>query len=152
MLSIYPATKKHLGVYKIYAVLKIEYGFNISLSRVYRLMKSMSLSKISTVKQKYYNYINTNSNQSDKNILNRNFSVNISNTVWISGITYIPIVIDLFSHKVISYVISTKIDSKLIINAFLSAFNKKDKLKILFFILITVLSKHLQLLNVYLII
>ena len=77
-------------------------------------MKSMALPKIS-------------SNKSDKNILNRNFSVNTPNTVWVSDITYIPVnssfvylcvVIDLFSRKVISYAISRKIDSKLVINVF----------------------------------
>ncbi|HIT72379.1 MAG TPA: DDE-type integrase/transposase/recombinase, partial [Candidatus Fimicola cottocaccae] len=120
--------------------MKSEYGFNISPGRVYRLMKSMALSKISTVKHKYYN--NTNSNKSDKNILNRNFSVNTPNTVWVSDITYIPVnssfvylcvVTDLFSRKFISYAISRKIDSKLVINAFLSAFNKRDKPKNLIF-------------------
>lgn len=40
---------------------------------------------------------------------------------------YLCVVIDLFSRKVISYAISIKIDSKLVINAFLSAFNKIDK-------------------------
>lgn len=44
-------------------------------------MKSMALSKIFTVKHKYYNYSNASSNQSDKNILDRNFSVNTPNTV-----------------------------------------------------------------------
>lgn len=142
ILSIYSAAKKRLGVYKICALLKCEYGFNISPGRVYRLMKSMALPKISTVKHKYYNYSNTNSNKSDKNILNRNFSVNTPNTVWVSDITYIPVnssfvylcvVIDLFSRKVISYAISRKIDSKLVINTFLLAFNKRDKPKNLIF-------------------
>ena len=99
-------------------------------------MKSMTLPKISTVKHKYYNYSNTNSYNSDKNILNRNFSVNTPNAVWVSDITYIRVnssfvylcvIIDLFSRKVISYAISTKIDSKLVINAFLLAFNKRNK-------------------------
>lgn len=39
----------------------------------------------------------------------------------------------MFSRKFISYAINTKIDSKLVINAFLSAFNKRDKPKNLIF-------------------
>ena len=53
VLSIYSASKKRLGVYKICAVLNREYGFNVSPGRIYRLMKSMDLPKISTRKPKY---------------------------------------------------------------------------------------------------
>ena len=80
--------------------------------------------------------------KSDKNILNINFSVNTPNTVWVSDITYIHVnnsfvylcvVIDIFSRKFISYAVSRKIDSKLVINTFLLAFNKRDKPKNLIF-------------------
>lgn len=96
-------------------------------------MKSMNLPKISTHK---INFSHTSNSSSGNNILNRNFSVNTPNTVWVSDITYIRlnghfaylcVVIDLFSRKVISYALSTKIDSNLVINAFLSAFNKRNK-------------------------
>ena len=50
-----------------------------------------------------------------------------------SSFIYFYVVIDLFSRKVISYAISTKIDYKLVINDFLSAFNKRDKPKNLIF-------------------
>ena len=96
-------------------------------------MKSMNLPKISTRRIKFSHASNPSSG---KNILNRNFSVNTPNTVWVSDITYIRlnshfaylcVVIDLFSRKVISYTLSTKINSNLVINAFLSAFNKRNK-------------------------
>ena len=133
VLSIYSASKKRLGVYKICTVLNREYGFNVSPGRIYRLMKSMNLPKISTCRIKFSHASNPSSG---KNILNRNFSVNTPNTVWVSDITYIRlnshfaylcVVIDLFSRKVISYTLSTKINSNLVINAFLSAFNKRNK-------------------------
>ena len=109
----------------------------------------MVLPKIYTRRIKYSH---TSNSSSGKNILNRNFSVNTPNTVWVSDITYIRlnghfaylcVVIDLFSRKVISYALSTKIDSNLVINAFLLAFNRrKDRksLRILFFILTMALS------------
>ena len=52
ILSVYSASKKRLGAYKICYLLKAEYGIHISVGRVYRLMKSMNLPKMSTVKPK----------------------------------------------------------------------------------------------------
>ena len=52
VLSVYSASKKRLGVYKICAVLNREYGFNVSYRRIYRIMKSMNPPKISTRKTK----------------------------------------------------------------------------------------------------
>ena len=49
-------------------------------------MKSINLPKISTRKIKFSHASNPSSG---KNILNRNFSVHISNTVWVIDITYI---------------------------------------------------------------
>ena len=116
-------------------------------------MKSMNLPKISTRKPKY-SY--TSNPSFGKNILNRNFSVNTLNTVCVSNITYIRlndcfaylcILIDLFSHKVISYVVSTKIDSNLVINRLLT---REISPRILFFILTTALSILLYLLDGFL--
>src|SRR5699024_1242219 len=76
VLSVYSASKKRLGVYKICAVLNREYGFNVSYGRIYRLMKSMNLPKIYTHRIKYSH---TSNSSSGKNILNRNFSVNTPN-------------------------------------------------------------------------
>ena len=52
-------------------------------------MKSMNLPKISTRRIKFSHASNPSSG---KNILNRNFSVNTPNTVWVSDITYIRLI------------------------------------------------------------
>jgi len=50
ILQIYAASGKRLGAYKIAAVLKRDYGIKISVGRVYRLMRSMVLPRMSTQK------------------------------------------------------------------------------------------------------
>ena len=50
ILQIYSDYDKCLGAYKITYILSRDYGINISVGRVYRLMRSMSLSKMSTDK------------------------------------------------------------------------------------------------------
>ncbi len=50
ILEIYFKYKKRLGAYKIKYFLEVEYGINISVGRVYRLMKSIDLPKMSTKK------------------------------------------------------------------------------------------------------
>ena len=50
ILQIYADYNKRLGAYKITYVLKRDYGINISVGRVYRLMKNLQLSRMSTDK------------------------------------------------------------------------------------------------------
>lgn len=60
ILSIYSASKKRLGSYKICYLLKAEYGIHISTGRAYRLIKSMNLPKMSTIKPKFISSKNDN--------------------------------------------------------------------------------------------
>ncbi|WP_271005219.1 IS3 family transposase, partial [Listeria seeligeri] len=53
ILSIYMESKKRLGAAKVKVVLERDYGISISVGRVYRLMKSMNLPKMSTTKPKF---------------------------------------------------------------------------------------------------
>ena len=50
ILQIYADYNKRLGAYKITYVLKRDYGINISVGRVYRLMKNLQLPRMSTDK------------------------------------------------------------------------------------------------------
>lgn len=50
ILEIYTSSQKRLGAAKIRRILLRDYGISISIGRVYRLMKSMSLPKMSTAK------------------------------------------------------------------------------------------------------
>jgi len=110
----------------------VEYDKKVSVGRVYRLMKDMALPKMSTAKP-----VSTSTKQdSDKyaNHLSQRFNPDKPNLVWVSDITYVKVagrfcyvcvVIDLFSRKVIAYKTSTKINTKLTIDTFLSAYSKR---------------------------
>lgn len=52
ILHIYADYDKRLGAYKVQYILQRDYGINISVGRVYRLMRSMELPQMSTVKPK----------------------------------------------------------------------------------------------------
>ena len=52
LLHIYADYDKRLGAYKLQYILKRDYGINISVGSVYRLMHTMELSQMSTVKPK----------------------------------------------------------------------------------------------------
>ncbi len=111
ILTLYAKYKKRLGAAKIRICLKNEYCINISVGRVYRLMKSMSLPKMSTEKP----FIHKSKSVSDehcKNILKQDFNQSEPNIVWVCDFTYIRAagrfyylcaILDLFSRKVIAY-------------------------------------------------
>lgn len=50
ILQIYADYNKRLGAYKIIYVLQRDYGINISVGRVYRLMRTFQLPRMSTGK------------------------------------------------------------------------------------------------------
>lgn len=111
-----------------------EYGIHISQGRVYRLMKGMTLPKMSTSKP--VNKTQKNPDASEKsNILKQDFSQSAPNKVWVSDFTYIKagnrwfylcVVIDLFSRKVIGWQLSSKPDADLVISAFKKAWSERN--------------------------
>lgn len=126
IFNIYTASKKRLGAGKIKIILYRDYGINISEGRVYRLMKSMILPKMSTIKPKYPKNSATSSLHL-KNALNQKFDVKLPNQVWTTDFTYIPIgsnkkkvylcvIMDLFSRKIISWKVSEHINTRLAID------------------------------------
>ncbi|MZM02302.1 IS3 family transposase, partial [Bifidobacterium pseudocatenulatum] len=50
ILEIYTTSKKRVGPAKVRRMLLRDYGISISIGRVYRLMSTMNLPKMSTVK------------------------------------------------------------------------------------------------------
>ncbi len=73
--------------YKITFVLERDYGVHVSIDRVYRLMSSMDIPKMSSVRP----FIK-GSSSSDRyflNHLNQEFIQVAVNPVWISDLTYI---------------------------------------------------------------
>lgn len=141
ILSLYAKYKKRLGAAKMKICLQNEYCINISVGRVYRLMKSMSLPKMSTQKP----YIRKSSSKTDetlKNILHQQFDQREPNLVWVCDFTYIRAggrfyylcaILDLFSRKVIAYKLSNKIDAQLAIDTVNLAVANRGKSKDIIF-------------------
>ena len=78
---------KRLGAYKITHILRRDYGINISVGRVYRILKTLQLPKMSTDKP-FLNYKHKE-NGEYHNHLHQEFSQKSPNTVWTSDFTYI---------------------------------------------------------------
>jgi putative transposase len=132
ILHIYADYQKRLGAYKIRYILKRDYGIEISIGRVYRLMKSINLPKMSTVKPFLHSHHDENGDCI--NHLRQEFSQKSPNLVWVSDITYIKaggswcylcVVIDLFSRKVISWHLSKKPDADLVMVTFRKAYDHR---------------------------
>lgn len=132
ILQIYSDYDKCLGAYKIRYILERDYGIHISVGRVYRLMTSMSLPKLSTDKPKRAKHLE---NGECDNHLHQEFNQPAPNLVWVSDFTYIKvngkwyylcIVMDLFSRKIIGWHISDKHDVELTMAAFNKAYNSRD--------------------------
>ena len=132
ILQIYSNYDKCLGAYKMARVLERDYGIHISVGRVYRLMASMELPRLSTDKPRR----NRHKDDGDcPNHLQQQFNQTAPNLVWASDFTYIKangvwyylcIVMDLFSRKVIGWSISRKHDVELTREAFQKAYNGRD--------------------------
>jgi len=128
ILQRYNASDKRLGVKKIKLRLKAEYGINISAGRVYRLMKSMQLPKMSTHK----NYVSRSRKfyKTEENLLKQQFNTSAPNIAWVSDITdiqtdkgrcHLCVVIDLFSRKIISWSVSSNANAEFIADTVLRA-------------------------------
>ena len=131
-MQIYSDYDKCLGAYKITYILSRDYGINISVGRVYRLMNSMNLPKMATDKPKRHRYVD---NGECHNHLNQEFNQKAPNLVWASDFTYIKvsgkwyylcIVMDLFSRKIIGWHLAPHHDVELTMNAFRKAYSKRD--------------------------
>jgi len=133
ILTIYNESRQRFGVNKIRQRLITEYGITISCGRVYRLMKTMDLVKMGTVKpRKPKNTINADG--AYPNSLDRRFNPKAPNLVWVSDITYVRVngkfhhicvVIDLFARKLIAWKVSAKVDDSLTIDTVRDAYRKR---------------------------
>ncbi len=124
ILEIYTTSQKRVGPAKVRRMLLRDYGISISIGRVYRLMSTMHLPKMSTVKPAFKP---TEGQTSLKrpNHLKQAFNPPAPNQVWTSDFSYIPIgnksfvylcvILDLFSRKIIAWSVSKKIDTALAI-------------------------------------
>lgn len=133
ILRVHADYDKRLGAYKISYVLARDYGVHISVGRVYRLMKTLRLPKMSTDKPRHHRKHSDNGECT--NHLHQEFNQKAPNLVWASDFTYIKandkwyylcIVMDLFSRKVVAWHISAKPDVNLVAIAFKKAYGKRN--------------------------
>ena len=111
-----------------------ERGYQVSKMRISRLMKEMGLQvKVAPYTLEHKKAL---SRSKFRNLLHGKFSPEAPNTVWASDITYVKVkdqymfvcvVIDLFSRKVLSYGISSTIDTILTMNTFDEAFEERGQ-------------------------
>jgi putative transposase len=119
-----------------------DYGYStLSVGRVYRLMKSMALPKMSTVKPKFQLQPSQPSFPCP-NHLQQRFNPQAPNQVWLSDISYIPlrrghvylcVIIDAFSRQVISWNVYSTMTSQLVFDTLVSAISKRDPSPFLMF-------------------
>jgi len=124
ILDIFNTSKKTYGCIKIcYELLKQD--FSISIGRVQRLMRKLGIKSVHSHKFKPKSQKQDNSNTKRDNILAQQFSANAPNKVWTTDITYIRVankwsylcvVIDLFSRKVVAWSLSSSMKTDLVID------------------------------------
>lgn len=134
--QLYPA----MGLDGLYHTLKNK-GFHCSRNSVHRLMKLHCIHSIR--KRAYKTTTNSKHNYSvSPNLLQRNFSAQYPNTIWVGDITYIPtdegwlyaaVVKDLCTKKIVGYAFSSRIDTNLTIAALEMAVNREKPSKGLIF-------------------
>ena len=135
ILKIHGDYNKRLGAYKITHILERDYSIKVSVGRVYRLIQKLNLPTMSTSKP----FIKASKENSEDtklcNHLKQEFNPPEPNMGWASDFTYIKangigfylcIIMDLFSRKIISWNISNKADSNLIMSTFNDAYNKRN--------------------------
>ena len=137
ILQIYIKAKQRYGAVRIRQCLQAEYGISISLGRVYRLMKAMELPAMATVKPRQPGKPKEASSDLP-NILQKRFSTDAPNRVWVSDITYIKVsgrfchlctIIDLFARKVIAFRVAYKADADLVIQTVMMALRNRGNPK-----------------------
>jgi len=104
-----------------------------SKKRVARIMKTLGLQAKGTPKR--YRHNNAPSYQERANLLDRVFSANDKNSVWVGDITYVPtkqgflhlaVMIDLYSRKVVGWSMSSGISEKLATRALNQAVGREN--------------------------
>lgn len=118
---MYYDSNKLYSAFTIHSNLKRIYGINVNHKRVERLMSIYDLKSVFR-KKKTHHYNKTKPEETAENILNRNFSPERPNEVWLTDITedhigthkeYICTVFDPFDNMPISQVSSTRNDTTL---------------------------------------
>ena len=133
ILKIVADYDKRVGAYKITHILERDYGIKISPGRVYRLIKTLNLPRMSTQKPvlKYH----SEDHMEYHNYLHQAFNPKSPNMIWASDLTYIKvngtwyylcIIMDLFSRKIIAWNLSSKPNAELVTTTFQKAYTNRN--------------------------
>lgn len=124
------------GARRIVTGLK-QQGIIVNIKKIRRLMRKIGIKGKSTPKKRIITTDSNHDNPVAKNLVDRKFTVDAPNKVWVTDITYIwteqgwvylAIVIDLFSRMVVGWSVDSSINIKLISRALEIAFNKRKPL------------------------
>lgn len=131
-------SQQRFGAKKIRTLL-MEKGITISIKRVSSIMQELGLKSIRPeAKEEYLK----RQRREKKNLLNRNFTADHPNQIWVSDITqfrvndywlYLCIILDLYSRKIVGYRVSKHASTNLVTSTFKNAFQERGKPKELIF-------------------
>lgn len=128
--QIFNDCKQRYGAGKICAVLA-ETGQQVSTKRVSSIMQELSLQSVHTDAKKFYGKLQQ---CKKRNLLQRHFTADRPNQVWVSDIVYFKInnsgvylcaIIDLFSRRVVEYRISHTASARLVTATFRKAYAER---------------------------
>lgn len=141
VLKVFNDSKQRLGSNKIAQVLRKE-GYTISNAKAKQLMNELNI-KPNLGKKKKRNPVPVESkNKFLKNRVGKNFTRDNPNEVWVGDVTeveilsnkfFVCIILDLFSRKIISQLISYRSSQNLVCNTFNAAFEARGEPKELIF-------------------
>ena len=112
-------------------ILERRYGIKCNLKRVYRLMCALGLHSVCR-RKKYRRKKNTPADYVSENTLNREFAACQPNEKWLTDITefqygdgrkaYLSAILDLYGRKIVSFSVSRRNDTALVLDTFEQAF------------------------------
>lgn len=117
--------KKRIGTRAFKIILLRDYGVNISEGRILRLLKSMTLPKMSTIKPRFKS--NHSTVFSSDNLLKQEFNPKSPNKVWTTDFTYISIgsrhcylstIMDRYTKKNLAWNFGKRMTEELIVKTF----------------------------------
>ncbi|MDK2587412.1 IS3 family transposase [Romboutsia sedimentorum] len=112
----------------------------INLKRVYRLMKTSNLQAV--IRKKKKKYVKSKPQITAENVLNRDFKADAPNEKWLTDVTefklangskvYLSAILDLGDNSIVSHIISTSNNNKLVFDTFDLAISNNPTVKPLF--------------------
>lgn len=122
IIKIYSEVKGIYGYRRITLNLNKTLGSNYNHKRIYRLMKSMNISAV--IRKKRKRYVHSTPQITAENLLNRNFITENINEKWLTDVTefkltngtkaYLSAILDLGDNSIVSYVLGTSNNNKLV--------------------------------------